>query len=202
MTKMLFVVVFYLFSTLAVAFRHGKFHRQSLWQAFSSIDSPNQQADCETCSPDQSGKLDSPDFIIDPTTDPTLEELSNQNLIRIVNLETSDQQCNSLAWKCLGYRYSTSTKEYNNEKVFPKWREKHPSPPDLIGVQRRYDAEVDRPVRDASMALMRSVPRDFKGGVRNLEADGFRGYKLSELTPNKTRRAQVIVILVIIIMKT
>ena len=33
--------------------------------------------------------------------------------------------------------------------------------------------------------------RDYKGGVRNLKSAGFRGYKLSELTPNKTRRAQL-----------
>lgn len=188
---MISFIIFYLLGTQLTAFRHGKFHRQSLWQAFSSIDSPNQQTDCETCSPDQSGMPDSPAFIVDPTTEPTLEELSNQNLIRIVNLETSDQQCNSLAWKCLGYRYNPIKKEYSNEKVFPKWQAKYPLPPDLIGVQRSYDAELDRPVRDASMALVRSIPRDFKGGVRNLEAAGFRGYKLSELTPNKTRRAQV-----------
>ncbi len=41
------------------------------------------------------------------------------------------------------------------------------------------------------MNLMRSVPRDFKGGVRELVNFGWAMYKLNELTPNKTRRAQV-----------
>ena len=78
-------------------------------------------------------------------------------------------------------------------KVFPKFAANYPTPPDLIGVTRNYaDPAVDKPVRDASMNLMRSVPKDFKGGVRNLESEGFRGYKLNELTPNKTRRAQLV----------
>lgn len=37
------------------------------------------------------------------------------------------------------------------------------------------DPVVDRPVRDASMDLMRSIPKDFKGGVRNLTSVGFQG---------------------------
>ena len=78
-------------------------------------------------------------------------------------------------------------------KVFPKFAANYPTPPDLIGVTRNYaDPAVDKPVRDASMNLMRSVPKDFKGGVRSLESEGFRGYKLNELTPNKTRRAQLV----------
>ena len=44
---------------------------------------------------------------------------------------------------------------------------------------------------DACMNLMRSVPRDFKGGVRDMVNYGWKMYKLNELTPNKTRRAQV-----------
>lgn len=148
---------------------------------------------CESgCGSMEKGSERSTFFLVDVTSDPTPEELSNQNLIRIVNLETSDEQTNELCWKCLGYRYNPTSGEYNNDKVFPKWRQSYPTPPDVIGVTRSYDPVVDKPVRDASMALMRSIPRDFKGGVRNLEKDGFRGFKLSELTPNKTRRAQVL----------
>lgn len=37
------------------------------------------------------------------------------------------------------------------------------------------------------------IPRDFKGGLRSLTTTvGFKGFKLSELTPNITRRAQVV----------
>jgi hypothetical protein len=121
----------------------------------------------------------------------TAECLSNEKLVKIVNLETPDEDCNVLCWKCLGYTYNETTALYSNENVFPKWRERFPAPPDVIGVSRNYSAEIDKPVRDASMALMRSIPRDYKGGVRALEKEGFTGYKLKDLTPNKTRRAQV-----------
>lgn len=131
------------------------------------------------------------DFIVNIESDVTEEEISNLNLIKIVNLEATDLQCNQLCWKCLGYLYDPSTGDYDNSNVFPKWREKYPNPPDVIGMKRIYSPDVDKPVRDASIALMRSIPRDFKGGVRSLEKDGFRGFKLKELTPNKTRRAQV-----------
>ena len=121
------------------------------------------------------------------------EEIENQNLIRIVNLQCTDAECNKLAWKCLGYGYDTATDKFVlTPNVFPKWAAKYPEPPDLIGVTRNYSPDVDKVCRDASMNLMRSIPRDFKGGVREVEKEGFRGYKLKELTPNKTRRAQLV----------
>lgn len=124
----------------------------------------------------------------------TVNEISNQNLIKIVNLECSDLDCCNLAWKCLGYKYDeTLNKFVLTSNVFPKWAAKYPHPPDLIGLTRNYSSvEIDKPVRDASMNLMRSIPRNYKGGVRELEKEGFRGYKLKELTPNKTRRAQLV----------
>lgn len=123
----------------------------------------------------------------------TAEELSNANLVKIVNLECTDLECDYLAWKCLGYKYDETTEQFIlSNDVFPKWAAKYPTAPDLIGLKRDYSPEVDKPVRDASMNLMRSIPRDYKGGVRALEAEGFRGYKLKELTPNKTRRAQMV----------
>jgi hypothetical protein len=110
-------------------------------------------------------------------------------------LETSDEQANLLAWKCLGYRrIKTESGEYkySNDLVFPKWKAKYENPPDLIGITRKYDPEIDKPVRDASMNLMRSIPRTFKGSIKSLESVGYKGFKLSELTPNKTRRAQLV----------
>lgn len=130
-------------------------------------------------------------FVVSKLGPVTSVEISNDNLIRIVNLEATDAECNLLCWKCLGYQYDDSTGTYSADNVFPKWKATYPHPPDVIGVTRSYDAIIDKPVRDASMSLMRSIPRDFKGGVRALEKEGFRGFKLSELTPNKTRRAQV-----------
>ena len=82
---------------------------------------------------------------------------------------------------------------HNQHIPLPLYRkEKYPQPVDLIGVTRIYEPAVDKPVRTASMSLMRGIPRDFKGGLRNLEKTvGFKGFKLSELTPNITRRGQV-----------
>mmetsp|Transcript_22117 Transcript_22117/g.25170 ORF Transcript_22117/g.25170 Transcript_22117/m.25170 type:complete len:150 (+) Transcript_22117:473-922(+) len=91
----------------------------------------------------------------------------------------------------MGYRFDEEKEEWNNEKVFPKWREKFPSPPDLIGMQRIYSKEVDQPSLKANQQLVRSVPVDNKQSLKtHLRPLGFTGYKYAELTPNKTRRAQ------------
>eukprot|EP01039_Chlorochromonas_danica_P001173 gene1173-1280_t len=140
---------------------------------------------------DMEGTVDSPLFKIAPTSEVTLDEISDANLVLIVNRVASDRQCNQLLWKCLGYQYDSASDTYKNENVFPRWRQRFPTPPDVIGVKRVYMPEIDRPVRDASVALMRSIPPTFKGGVRALVAHGFVPYKVSELTPNKTRRAQL-----------
>jgi len=58
--------------------------------------------------------------------------------VKNVLQENTDEEVNFLVWKCLGYRYNPETEEWTNEDVFPKWREKYPSPPDLIGVTRTY----------------------------------------------------------------
>jgi Domain of unknown function (DUF1823) len=156
---------------------------------FSSIGTD----DC--CPPpenESSGKIASK-LTLDIRGPVTAEELSNANLVKIVNLECSDLECDHLAWKCLGYKFDESSKQFVlTSDVFPKWAAKYPEAPDLIGIARNYSPEIDKPVRDASMNLMRSIPRDYKGGVRALESEGFRGYKLKELTPNKTRRAQMV----------
>lgn len=122
----------------------------------------------------------------------TAADLSDVNLLRIVTEQASDDDTNALLWKCLGYFYDEGSDTWSAEKVFPKWSAKFPTPPDMIGITRRYDPETDKHVRNASMDLMRSIPRDFKGGVKRLSDVGWKGYKLSELTPNKTRRAQAV----------
>ena len=90
------------------------------------------------------------------------QEITDINLLRIVSSikQCTDQECNDLAWKCLGYVYKVDSNSYDTQNVFPKWRAKYEIPPDLIGTTRNYaDAAIDRPVRDASMSLMRSIPR-------------------------------------------
>ena len=88
------------------------------------------------------------------------DELADENIVRIVNFEATDDECNSLAWKCLGYKYNAAIQKFeSSDKVFPKWLAKYPYAPDLIGVKRLYSEDVDKPVRQASMDLMRSIPR-------------------------------------------
>lgn len=91
-------------------------------------------------------------FIINKSSNEVaLEEISDENIVLIATLQTSDNQANELAWKCLGYRYDEATTTYNNDLVFPKWKGKFPTPPDLLGTTRIYDPRVDLPVRTASM---------------------------------------------------
>jgi hypothetical protein len=136
----------------------------------------------------------SQDYILD-TFDPEEEEdeLSNEAMLQIILSETPDQEVNLLVWKCLGYEQDQATGEWRNDNCFPKWREKYPNPPDLIGVKRNYTYEIDRPVQKANQAIVASIPMKYKQGIKeHLRPLGFTGFKLDELTPNKTRRAQCV----------
>ena len=146
---------------------------------------------CGPCSPNNN--FTSISLIDSSSGQPTNEEISDARIVQIVTRleEVSDVECNRLVWKCLGYDLLEDG-TWSTARVFPKWAAKYPQPPDLVGVTRNFSPEVDKQVRQASMDLMRSIPRDYKGGVRNLADAGFRGFKLAELTPTKTRRAQLV----------
>lgn len=61
----------------------------------------------------------------------------------------------------------------------------------VIGYPRMC-REVDAPVKKANTQLVRSVPKMYKQSLKELLAPyGFKGFKIAELTPNRTRRAQV-----------
>lgn len=137
------------------------------------------------------GEIGQSEFVLRRDGPPLPEELSNENLVRILMLECSDLEVNTLVWKCMGYRFDADAKEWADTECFPKWKEKYPSPPDLIGMRRIYSKEVDQPSLKANQALVRSVPADNKQSLKtHLRPYGFRGYQYAELTPNKTRRAQ------------
>lgn len=181
-------------SSIQLRLRRITFLSSSPVEALQSNDVAGAGVEGCGCPPAlQEGLADSPLFFVDPSAQLTERELSNENMLLIVTLVASDRQCNALAWKCLGYTYHAHNQSYTNEGVFQSFRTRFLEPPDVIGVTRDYSFEVDRVVRDASMHLMRSVPPDFKGGVRSsLRPLGFRGYQLKDLTPNKTRRAQLV----------
>eukprot|EP00978_Attheya_sp_CCMP212_P027390 scaffold91703_cov53-Attheya_sp.AAC.6 len=124
------------------------------------------------------GPVGEKQFILTREGPPTPEELSNENLLRILRIECSDLEANTLVWKCLGYRFDASSESWLNDEVFPKWRGNYPSPPDLIGMQRIYSKEVDRPSLKANQSIVRSIPADNKQSLKtHLKPYGFTGYK-------------------------
>ena len=102
-----------------------------------------------------------------------------------------DLEVNTLLWKCLGYRYDPAKHEWDNTHCFPNWKKQYPEPPDFIGMQRLYSKEIDNPSLKANQALCKTIPVAAKQSLKdNLRSYGFTGFKLADLTPNKTRRAQ------------
>uniref|UniRef100_A0A7R9Z984 Uncharacterized protein n=1 Tax=Pseudictyota dubia TaxID=2749911 RepID=A0A7R9Z984_9STRA len=137
------------------------------------------------------GPIGEDDFLISRLGGPSEEELGNENLLKILMIECSDLEVNTLVWKGLGYRFDAENEKWLNTECFPKWKEKYPDPPDFIGMQRIYSKEIDSPSLRANQALVRSIPADNKQSLKtHLKPYGFKGYKYAELTPNKTRRAQ------------
>jgi Domain of unknown function (DUF1823) len=139
------------------------------------------------------GPIGQGDFILSREGGPTVEELSNENLYRILVRQSNvtDLEVNTLVWKCLGYRFDPDTEVWIAAEVFPKWKERFPSPPDLVGMQRIYSKDIDGSILKNNQYLVRSVPADNKQSLKEqLKPLGFSGYKVSELTPNLTRRAQ------------
>lgn len=118
-------------------------------------------------------------FIISREGEPTAEELSNENILEIVNLNNTDLETNTLVWKGLGYRFDPVKEEWDNSKVFPKWKDNFPTPPDLIGMQRIYTKEIDQPSLKSNQQLVRSVPVESKQSLKtHLRPLGFKGYKV------------------------
>jgi hypothetical protein len=84
------------------------------------------------------GPVGDDSFVVCREGGPTEAELTNENILKIVTIECSDLEVNTLVWKCLGYRFNSQTEEWSASHCFPKWREKHSTPPDFIGMQRMY----------------------------------------------------------------
>ncbi|WP_448381596.1 DUF1823 family protein [Gloeomargarita sp.] len=85
---------------------------------------------------------------------------------------------NELVWAYLGYEYDPVQQTWRTERVAAPWRERFPTPPDFI-----QD-------RAAIVHLTRSIPPADK---QLLKAElGFPGYRVDELTPERTRRATIV----------
>lgn len=100
-------------------------------------------------------------FIVRREGSPTMEELTNANLYRIVvrNSTVTDLEVNTLVWKCLGYRFDEHDTVWRaGDAVFPKWKDKFPLPIDLINMQRIYTKDVDGVILKNNQQLAKSIP--------------------------------------------
>ncbi|NEQ19977.1 MAG: DUF1823 family protein [Microcoleus sp. SIO2G3] len=104
-----------------------------------------------------------------------LPPLKTETIWAILNEEIDDATVNQLVWHCLGYRYNSSTKQWDTQEVAPEWRDDYSEPPDFIDS------------RPATVKLTRSIPSENKQLLK--EKLGFKGYKIGEFGPRQTRRA-------------
>ncbi|MBW4503147.1 MAG: DUF1823 family protein [Scytonema hyalinum WJT4-NPBG1] len=104
-----------------------------------------------------------------------LPPLKTETIWAILNEEIDDATVNQLVWHCLGYRYNSSTEQWDTQEVAPEWRDEYSEPPDFIDS------------RPATVKLTRSIPSENKQLLK--EKLGFKGYKIGEFGPRQTRRA-------------
>ncbi|BBD60117.1 hypothetical protein NIES2109_29120 [Nostoc sp. HK-01] len=104
-----------------------------------------------------------------------LPPLNPDTIWGILKDQIDDVTVNQLVWYYLGYRYNSTTDQWENNEVIPEWRDEYPEPPNFLES------------RPATMKLTRSIPKEYKQIVK--EKLGFKGYKIGEFTPRETRRA-------------
>ncbi|BAY15804.1 hypothetical protein NIES21_16230 [Anabaenopsis circularis NIES-21] len=104
-----------------------------------------------------------------------LPPLNPDTIWGILKDQIDDVTVNQLVWYYLGYRYNSTTDQWENNEVIPEWQDEYPEPPNFLES------------RPATMKLTRSIPKEYKQIVK--EKLGFKGYKIGEFTPRETRRA-------------
>ena len=106
-------------------------------------------------------------------------QLSKKLLSLILDDQVSDVFVCELIWERLFYIKETSTKDWESSKYTPiYWSEKYNKAPQIISE------------RFASNHLTRSIPKEHKQGLKNFL--DFKGYKINELYPRRTRRATAV----------
>jgi hypothetical protein len=104
-----------------------------------------------------------------------LPPLNLETIWAILEEKIDDATVNQLLWYYLGYRYDSSTAQWDTSQVAPEWQNEYPQPPDFIES------------RPATVKLTRSIPAENKQMLK--EKLGFKGYKIGEFGPRQTRRA-------------
>ena len=114
--------------------------------------------------------------------------ISRKLLFCIINDQVSDLFVCELIWDRLYYVKQTSSNVWISGKDTPSyWSEKFNIAPNFIS---------ERP---ASIHLTRSIPKNYKQGLKQFL--DFKGYKINELYPRRTRRATAVNWLIYWIMK-
>ena len=105
--------------------------------------------------------------------------ISKELLFLVLEDKVSDIFVCELVWERLFYIRETTLDNWIPSALTPiYWSEKFEKAPQIISE------------RIASVHLTRSIPEDHKQGLKNIL--NFRGYKINELYPRKTRRATVV----------
>ena len=112
------------------------------------------------------------EFFENQFTWPICKEL----LFLVLEDKVSDVFVCELVWERLFYTRETTPNNWVSSSLTPTfWSEKFEKAPQIISE------------RKASVHLTRSIPKEYKQGLKNFL--DFKGYKINELYPRRTRRA-------------
>ena len=115
------------------------------------------------------------DFAENQFTWPICKEL----LFLVLEDKVSDVFVCELIWERLFYAREKHTNDWISSELTPDyWSEKFINAPQIISE------------RIASVHLTRSIPKEHKQGLKNFL--NFKGYKINELYPRRTRRATAV----------
>ena len=105
--------------------------------------------------------------------------ISRKLLFFVLEDKVSDVFVCELVWERLFYTREKNKNDWISSKLTPTyWSEKFVKAPQIISE------------RIASVHLTRSIPKEHKQGLKNFL--NFKGYKINELYPRRTRRATAV----------
>ena len=105
--------------------------------------------------------------------------ISRKLLFFVLQDKVSDVFVCELVWERIYYTREKNTNDWISSELTPAyWSEKFVKAPQIISE------------RIASVHLTRSIPKEYKQGLKNFL--NFRGYKINELYPRRTRRATAV----------
>ena len=105
--------------------------------------------------------------------------ISRKLLFLVLQDKVSDVFVCELVWERIFYTREKNTNDWISSELTPAyWSEKFVKAPQIISE------------RIASVHLTRSIPKEYKQGLKKFL--NFRGYKINELYPRRTRRATAV----------